>query len=563
MRVLGRVEQLIDEAHDIYKKMTGREAREGEEGEDGEESEAIRKESIQLWQQLIDSAANGAVSNSTEPVSCRSDNGSSSCQRYCSIECESTSWQDGHSILCTGRTPELGRFFESRNIVRNPDAQIAIRILAQFIARVQQQQVTGAASAASTPSSSSSSPSSDSPLPSSSDSVAALWRSLTAFHAQPWSLVLALQAIMPDGGDMKQMQNVLPKAIEIINKQDKDARERDGRIKDDTPLSSASTATSITLDSSEEQLLSTLLSTQSAYRGALAEGFNIFLPIISSAKVDDLHQSLWTPYVTLIEFDRLAGANRLNCTLTQTCLPIPSREVLKVPLTMEEQMKLLRSNEDELEESSSLAATSSSSSSSSSMPPILSSLLSLFRPMSLPLANAKGLFLWHSKMNHSCFANARVENACERKEIAYAIESQQMVQQQEEERQKVATLVGKGNKKKRQKNKKQAELDAIVEKKRQVEQLEQLRAIVQRLNASSSSSSPSLTTPSADGVVASASSIHTSQILIRSTRTISEGEEICINYLPPTHEFANNTLARQAYLYKNYLFKCRCERCTQ
>lgn len=576
MKIIGDLNEQVKRSHDIYKQAMGQAKAIEDEDEDDNpnEFETIEsKEKQELIQQILPELV-----PSKEIVKCRSCAESpstsssspdvSACTfRYCSSACESVSWSRGHKLLCSSvDSTKIDHFLHNRNVARNPDAQIAARIMARFVCEVQQQQQQHASDGTTL----------------SHSQVGAIWRSLTTFHSEPWSLVLANQAITNQTGEEVSLEIVHECARLLRVKDDEAIRANGVIIEPSTPTTDHATEPPAF---SEDELvnLETLTNTQIAYRNALNEGFqhlrSSLLASHSSAPSSVSNSTslphsqstaVWLPYISLEHFDRLAGTNRLNCTLTQTTLPLNEQHYQLTGIqsqssassTSTKELNLLTANTETMNLDS-----SPSSSSSTSPPFIIDCLMSVFRPMSLPLANAKGLFLYHSKLNHSCHSNASVENGqsegdIDERTIEWAMKSQRLVEEAEAQRKREASLVGKGNKKKRQKNRKEAQAKADKLKKLEQLQVERLKQIVQQTQSTtkSVSSASSSSSPSPSSSLLSIASPHTAQIRLVASRSIEVGEEICINYLPHSHEFHRRE-ARQAYLRQHYLFQCHCSLC--
>jgi len=432
MRVMGSVKSLASRGYDMWRQVTGQEVQRGDEAERkrwDERAEATQK----LLKHLPPD---------DDIAPCRASRPETPCtERYCSHQCESDAWTSGHVLLCPSlHGSTISAFLTHRNVARNGDAMVAARMMAGFfceVASLSTRQIPNAPPPLSSNVATSALGSAD---------VAKVWARWSCFHADGWSTVLAVQALEQAGIVCNER---------VLDAHRDEVRKRNGKdvtwgTTADDQHDVASSANSATpLLSTDSEALASLNSTQQQYRRALDDAFTALHRAWTSltpphSSSDTLLESIistrehWLPFITPTHFDLLAGAQRLNCTLTQTALPIPrvgskliteaeskttSGPVRNENATSEQgasALNLFNATEETVAAAlaTSSASSARSSSSSSSSPPFLfSSLLPLFIPMSLPLGNAKALFRCHSKMNHSCRPNARVENWTEEESI--------------------------------------------------------------------------------------------------------------------------------------------------
>jgi hypothetical protein len=380
----------------------------------------------------------------------------------------------------------------------------------------------------------------------------------------------------------------------------------------DAPAADTSTtaAPAPSLSTSDQSTLSTLSSAQVQYRAALRGGFDLFRSTLLSCSDAEVQATkhLWSPMVNLAAWDRLAGANRLNCTQTQTALPFPHEGGQAVATAPASASAAAASSSA----TPAAAASTSSSSVDGSFPPLATVLESLFLPLGLPLASARALLLLHSKMNHACpstrastalvaagSSNARVENERESSDIAWSALSErraharaveiQSAQQRRLELEAAAKTsatganASNGNRKKKiQKIRKEAAAQRALEAKRAEQrwkdeedtlvallaqpqpqpqqQQQQQQGGSPAAAAAASADTQSQSAPAA----ATAPSFHPSSsaatIVVRASRAIQAGEEVLISYLPPAVA-KSDTRSRREYLQNNYLFECKCAVC--
>ena len=589
MRLLGGVEELVRQSHAVYQAATG-------------QAPVLRGSSAQARSQLAQLAQNNMPTLRNPIVRCRThaasnSGGHSGCEaRFCSAACEEEAWTHGHAVLCVGANPAMAAFFAARNVVRNADVHVAAQIIAAFICEVSALHAASSLAAAAADDGAAAADDGAAASGGAVDRarVLALWGARTSYHAVPWSSVLAVQAV--------SSQQLVP--LRIVDAHVRDLARRDalehraaeevttiGVLAPQSEAAPASAASSSAatpdIAPSDLPLFTSLQSAQVQYRGALAEVFALLRsgllgcsagsaqgPVQDPLQAHKASQSLWAPFVTLPTLDLLAGANRLNCTLTQTALPFPhpmpkpASSTKKAAPIVNLATAGAESDDDEDE---------TKKKDEEDVPLLVSSLESLFAPMALPLANAKGLFMLHSKMNHSCgagvgvvgmgvggagaaSATARVENWTEATDIAWSASSVPRAQSSEQARMEKAKASAGGNKKKKQKARKNAaatEARLLAQEERDrtalesmAQQLESNIATAAASSSSSSSSSPS------------AAARHSCQIVVRALRRLEAGDEVLINYLPPSAALAHDDQARREYLHKHYLFACQCDKCT-
>jgi hypothetical protein len=365
----------------------------------------------------------------------------------------------------------------------------------------------------------------------------------------------------------------------------------------DVADASTTAAPAPSLSASDQSTLSTLSSAQVQYRAALRGGFDLLRSALLSCPDAEVQATkhLWSPMVNMAAWDRLAGANRLNCTQTQTALPFPHESNNEAVATATASASAAAGSSSPTP----AAVASSSSSTDSSFPPLAAVLQSLFLPLGLPLASARALLLLHSKMNHACPArastavagssNARVENERESSDIAWSALSErraharavetQSIQQRRLELEAAAKTsatganASNGNRKKKiQKIRKEAAAQRALETKRAEQRWKDeedtLAALLVQPQPQQQGGSPtaaaaaSVDTQSAPAA-ATGPSFHPSSatIVVRASRAIQAGEEVLISYLPPSVAKAD-TRTRREYLQNNYLFECQCAVCS-
>ena len=649
MRTLGTVEQLVEAAGAVVQQATAAAAAAAAAavaaGSKQPQQPSVtptpgstedRSRKIAAIQRILDASA-------PQPgfVQCRSADGECEAQ-YCSAACEAAAWRSGHCVLCVGSHPALSSFFDARNVTRNADLHVAAQMMAGFIA-----QLAAGSSSLTQQSSSQPQQSAGSLTQQSTDSdsaeaataaAAQLWSQHTMFHAVPWSLVLAVQAVQQQQG----MTSVPLRIVEAVNASitardaaDAKAEGLVSTIGDATaaessaPAAAAAPAAAVAepaqpaVDPSDRALFDALSASQLQYRAALAEPF----ALLRSALLSTPHlpasrvSSQWRRFISLPAFDLLAGANRLNCTMTQCTMALPPASS---PMMQPPPMKARKLQEADLDAGGSedddgaSPAAASSGSGSSGVPFLVRSLESLFLPLGLPLSCSRGLFVLHSKMNHACSApegtaagagaggagagasagsaNARVENWQESDQIRWSSASVARAAQRTQQPPSHPSAASSGssssaaNKKKAQKARKAAASRLArqdSERREEIEQLEEMAARAEKIAGASSAASatPTAGTSSAAAVSSAAAALssslptasadpssllpplpavpsylHSSQIVVRALRDLEPGEEVLIDYLPSQH--ALGSLDRREYLRTHYLFECRCSRCS-